>query len=162
MSSGGTALRLSHPTLAMSAAAVLSAEPDSHLPVAGQFDLERIDGNRLAVCWAAYDDHARLLAEYRAGTRRCRWPWSSAATRRFCWRPRRRCRPTATCCAVAGLLREKPLDVVACRGVDLTAPAEAEIILEGFCDPGDPPIMAGPFWRRWAIARRRGRRRSCT
>jgi 4-hydroxy-3-polyprenylbenzoate decarboxylase len=45
---------------------------------------------------------------------------------------------------VAGLLREKPLDVVACRGVDLTVPAEAEIILEGFCDPSEPPVMSGP------------------
>ena len=48
-------------------------------------------------------------------------------------------------CAVAGLLREKPLDVVACRSVDLTVPAEAEIVLEGFCDPSQPPVMAGPF-----------------
>ena len=50
----------------MNAATVLSAEPDSHRPVAGRFDLQRIDGNRLAVCWAAHDDHARLVAEYRA------------------------------------------------------------------------------------------------
>jgi 4-hydroxy-3-polyprenylbenzoate decarboxylase len=48
-------------------------------------------------------------------------------------------------CAVAGLLRERALDVVACRSVDLMVPAEAEIVLEGFCDPSAPPVMAGPF-----------------
>ena len=49
------------------------------------------------------------------------------------------------CCAVAGLLREKPLDVVPCRGVDLSVPAEADIVLEGFCDPAEPAAMAGPL-----------------
>jgi 4-hydroxy-3-polyprenylbenzoate decarboxylase len=48
-------------------------------------------------------------------------------------------------CAVAGLLREKSLDVVACRKVDLDVPAEAEIVLEGFCDPAEPSVMASPI-----------------
>jgi len=42
-------------------------------------------------------------------------------------------------------LRGKPLDVVACRGVDLMAPAETEIVLEGFVDPSEPPVTAGPL-----------------
>ena len=54
---------------------LFSAEPDSHLPVSGRFDLQRIDATRLAVCWAAHDDHARLLGDYRRGISRCRWPW---------------------------------------------------------------------------------------
>jgi 4-hydroxy-3-polyprenylbenzoate decarboxylase len=46
--------------------------------------------------------------------------------------------------AVAGLLRQKALDVVACRNVDLHVPAEAEMVLEGFCDPAEPSIMTEP------------------
>ena len=54
---------------------------------------------------------------------------------------------------MAGLLREKSLDVVACRSVDLDVPAEAEIVLEGFRRPGAaagsrPGRSAG----RWATA----------
>ena len=79
------------------------------------------------------------------GSKRCRWRWSSAAIRRFCWRPRRRLPPGSDVCAVAGLLREKSLDVVACRSVDLDVPAEAEIVLEGFVDPTQPPVVAGPL-----------------
>ena len=48
-------------------------------------------------------------------------------------------------CAVAGLLRQKPLDMVACRGVDLFVPAEAEIVLEGYVDPAEKPVTAGPL-----------------
>ncbi len=53
--------------------------------------------------------------------------------------------PGSDVCAVAGLLREKSLDVVACRSVDLDVPAEAEIVLEGFVDPTQPPVVAGPL-----------------
>ena len=52
---------------AITSAAVFSAEPDSHRPVAGRFDLQQIDATRLAVCWAAHDEHARLLGDYRPG-----------------------------------------------------------------------------------------------
>jgi 4-hydroxy-3-polyprenylbenzoate decarboxylase len=47
-------------------------------------------------------------------------------------------------CAAAGLLREKSLDVVGCRSVDLDVPAEAEIVLEGFIDPTQPLVTVGP------------------
>jgi 4-hydroxy-3-polyprenylbenzoate decarboxylase len=39
---------------------------------------------------------------------------------------------------LAGLLREKPLDAVACRSVDLLVPAESDIVIEGFIDPAQP------------------------
>ena len=47
--------------------------------------------------------------------------------------------------ALAGLLRDKPLDVVACRSVDLTVPAEAEIVLEGYVHAAEPPVEVGPL-----------------
>ena len=35
--------------------------------------------------------------------------------------------------------------MVACRDADLIVPAEAEIILEGYCDPAESSVMAGPL-----------------
>lgn len=130
---------------AITGAMVFSAEPDSHRPVADRFDVQRIDRTRLAVCWAAYDEHARLLGEYQARNQKMPLavviggdPTLSLA----CAAPL----PTGCdVCAVAGLLREKPLDVVGGRGVDLSVPAAAEIIIEGFCDPSQPPVTAGPL-----------------
>ena len=145
MPPGGTALRLSHPTPTANAATVFSAEPDSHRPVAGRFDLQRIDGNRLTICWAAHDDHARLAAEYRARNQKMPLAVVIGGDPAFLLAAASPLPADSDLCAVAGLLREKPLDVVACRGVDLMVPAEAEIILEGFCDPSEPPVTAGPF-----------------
>ena len=36
---------------------------------------------------------------------------------------------------LAGLLREKPLDAVAGRSIDLLVPAESDIVIEGYIDP---------------------------
>ena len=46
---------------------------------------------------------------------------------------------------LAGLFRQKPLDVVAGRSVELAVPAEAEIVIEGQLDPNEPPQTAGPL-----------------
>jgi 4-hydroxy-3-polyprenylbenzoate decarboxylase len=133
------------PRRAITAATVLSAEPDSHRPVAGRFDIERIDRTRLAVCWAAYDEHARLLGEYRTRNQQMPLAVVIGGDPAFLLAAASPLPPGGDVCAVAGLLREKSLDVVACRSVDLNAPAEAEIILEGFVDPVQPPVLAGPL-----------------
>ncbi|MCR4400360.1 MAG: menaquinone biosynthesis decarboxylase [Syntrophomonadaceae bacterium] len=44
----------------------------------------------------------------------------------------------------AGFLREQPVEVVRCRTVDLEVPAHAEIILEGYVNPGETRLE-GPF-----------------
>jgi 4-hydroxy-3-polyprenylbenzoate decarboxylase len=44
----------------------------------------------------------------------------------------------------AGFLRRKPVELVQCRTVDLQVPADSEIVLEGYVDPGETRIE-GPF-----------------
>lgn len=44
----------------------------------------------------------------------------------------------------AGFLRKKPVDLVKCKTVDLEVPADAEIIIEGYVEPGERRIE-GPF-----------------
>jgi 4-hydroxy-3-polyprenylbenzoate decarboxylase len=46
--------------------------------------------------------------------------------------------------AFSGLLREKSVEMVGCKTIDLEVPAEAEIVLEGFVKPGEKH-MEGPF-----------------
>ena len=136
------------PTLfpkAITSAVVFSAEPDSHRPVAARFDLQRIDAVRLAVCWAAHDDHARLLADYRARNQKMPLAVVIGGDPAFLLAAAAPLPAGGDVCAVAGLLRQKPLDVVACRGVDLMVPAEAEIVLEGYVDPAEPTTTAGPL-----------------
>lgn len=130
---------------AITAAVVLSAEPDSHRPTFARFDLQRLDRARLAVCWSDYDEHARLLGEYRVRSQKMPLAVVIGGDPAFMLAASAPLPPGSDVCAVAGLLRGKPLDVVACRGGDLDVPAEAEIILEGFVDPAQPPVVAGPL-----------------
>lgn len=44
----------------------------------------------------------------------------------------------------AGFLRKKPVELVKCKTIDMEVPADAEIILEGYIDPGESRIE-GPF-----------------
>jgi 4-hydroxy-3-polyprenylbenzoate decarboxylase len=45
---------------------------------------------------------------------------------------------------LAGFLRRSPVELVKCETVDLEVPANAEIIIEGYCEPGERRIE-GPF-----------------
>ncbi len=45
----------------------------------------------------------------------------------------------------SGFLRREPLHVTEATTSDLRVPAEAEIVLEGYVDPAQPPGMEGPF-----------------
>ncbi len=133
------------PLRAITSAVVFSAEADSHRPVAGRFDLQQLDAARLAVCWAAHDDHARLLGDYRARNRKMPLAVVIGGDPAFLLAAAAPLPAGGDVCAVAGLLRQKPLDVVACRDVDLMVPAEAEIVLEGCVDPVESPVTAGPL-----------------
>ncbi|MBI3921892.1 MAG: menaquinone biosynthesis decarboxylase [Armatimonadetes bacterium] len=45
---------------------------------------------------------------------------------------------------IAGFLRKQAVELVKCKTVDLAVPANAEIVLEGHCDPGERRLE-GPF-----------------
>ncbi|HEX4130923.1 MAG TPA: UbiD family decarboxylase [Pirellulales bacterium] len=46
---------------------------------------------------------------------------------------------------LAGLIADRPIDLVKCRTHDLHVPAEAELVIEGTIDPSEPTIPAGPI-----------------
>ena len=45
----------------------------------------------------------------------------------------------------AGFLRKEPVQLAKAVTCDLEVPAEAEIVLEGYVDPGEPLVLEGPF-----------------
>jgi 4-hydroxy-3-polyprenylbenzoate decarboxylase len=45
---------------------------------------------------------------------------------------------------LAGFLRRSPVELVKCETVDLEVPANSEIVIEGYCEPGERRIE-GPF-----------------
>jgi 4-hydroxy-3-polyprenylbenzoate decarboxylase len=127
----------------ITAAAVITAEPDTHRQIAGRFDLEMLGRDRLAVCWTGPDEPARLLDGYRR--RAERMPLAVVlGGHPAIFLAASALLPGADPLALAGLLREKALDSVSCRTVDLQVPAEADIVIEGYVDAAEPLIEAGP------------------
>ncbi len=45
----------------------------------------------------------------------------------------------------AGVLREKSVEMVKAKSMDMLVPANAEIVLEGFVDPQEELVLEGPF-----------------
>jgi 4-hydroxy-3-polyprenylbenzoate decarboxylase len=135
------------------AATIFTAEPDSHRMVVGQFNVQLLgnsvgnaaDDARLAIPWFAQDEHAILLNDYRVRGRKMPLAVVLGGDPAFLLASAASLPPGGDVCAIAGVLREKPIDVVACRSIDLEVPAEAEIVLEGYCDPTESPVMAGPL-----------------
>lgn len=46
---------------------------------------------------------------------------------------------------LAGFIRKKKVELVKCITQDIEVPADADIIIEGFVDPGEELVMEGPF-----------------
>ena len=130
------------PTIA--SAVAVSAEPDSHAQTAGRYDFQWLGRDRLAACWADQDEPARLLTEY--GRRGGRMPVALVlgGDPVFLLAAAAPVPSAVDPLGLAGLLRDKPLDAVACRTIDLSIPAEADIVVEGYVDPAEPPVPAGP------------------
>lgn len=45
----------------------------------------------------------------------------------------------------AGFLRSAPVELTACETIPLQVPSNAEIVIEGYIDPGEPLVTEGPF-----------------
>ena len=131
-------------TPAIASATILSADPDSHAQVFLQGDVQISGPDRLIAAWSDIAGAIPLLREY--ANRKTRMPVAvviggDPAVHLAAGAPM----PAAVDpLGLAGLLREKPLDAVACRSIDLLVPAESDIIIEGHIDPADAEARTAP------------------
>lgn len=127
----------------ITAGQLFTADAESGRSSVGRYDLRVLDKSRLAAGWLAHDDPARLMIGY--GERNDRMPLAvvlggDPAGLLAAMAP---LPPEADVCALAGLLRQKPLELVKCRTVELEVPTDAEIVIEGYVDPAEPPADVG-------------------
>jgi len=127
----------------ITAAALFAADPHTHQQVAGRYDLQVLGADRLVTRWAPHDEPARLLAEYRRRNEKMPLAAVLGGDPAVLLAAAAPVPSEVDPCALAGLLREKPLDLVPCRSVDLQVPAEAEIVIEGHVDPSQPEAESG-------------------
>ncbi|MHC4399474.1 MAG: UbiD family decarboxylase [Planctomycetota bacterium] len=140
----------------VTAGQLLTAEADTGRQSCGRYELPVLDRTRLAVAWHDHDEPAGLLLGYRE--RGARMPVAvilggDPAGLMAAMAP---LPPSADALAVAGLLRQKALELVECRTVELSAPADAEMIIEGYVDPAEPPVRTGPLAASGGFCQRSG------
>ncbi len=133
-------------TPAITSATVLSAEPDSHAQVFLPGDVQICGRDRLIAAWSDVAVAIPLFQEY--ASRKTRMPVAvliggDPAVHLAAAAPL----PSAVDpLGLAGLVREKPLDAVTCRSIDLLVPAESDIVLEGYIDPTVAETRTAPRW----------------
>jgi 4-hydroxy-3-polyprenylbenzoate decarboxylase len=125
-------------------ATMLSAEPDTHALVFLQVDLQIRGRNQLVAAWSDIASAAPLLQEY--ANRHARMPVAvviggDPSVHLALAAP---VPASVDPLGLAGWLREKPLDAVACRSIDLLAPAETDIVIEGYIDASDAETRTAP------------------
>jgi len=128
---------------AITAATLLSVDPADERARAVRCDLVLLAPDRLAAYWAESDEPARLLAEYRRLGERMPVAAVLGGDPALALAAAPVLGPRLDVAVVAGLLREKPLEVVRCRSVDIEVPSGAEIVIEGRVDPGQAPVESG-------------------
>lgn len=126
-------------------APVIGQSTYSQQTISGRFDVQLVDRRQLAVCYAEHDDLARHWQDYRQRNEKMPLAIVLGGEPAFMLASAAVLPGRIDACTLAGLFRDKPLDVVACRSIELAVPAEAEIVLEGYLDPQAAPVTTGPM-----------------
>jgi 4-hydroxy-3-polyprenylbenzoate decarboxylase len=119
---------------------MLSVEPDTNAPVVLRGDLQLRGRDTAIAAWAEMADPSRLIDKYR--NRGTRMPLAiviggDPAVRLAVAAP---LTPAVDPLGLAGLLREKPIDAVACRSLELLVPAESDFVIECHIDPAESEV----------------------
>jgi 4-hydroxy-3-polyprenylbenzoate decarboxylase len=116
---------------------VFTVDPDTGIANCGMYRVELLDSNCVAIHWRDNSGGAGHWGKYQA--RRVRMPVAVALGGD----------PAAILAAsaplpenleemhLAGFLRQEPVSMVRCRTSPLNVPAEAEMVIEGFLEPGE-------------------------
>ncbi|GAB4266784.1 MAG: hypothetical protein Kow0092_19880 [Deferrisomatales bacterium] len=123
---------------------VFTKDPRTGGQNVGMYRLQIFDRRTTGMHWHIHKDGSRLHGAHRAAGRRTEVAVAIGTD------------PVLTYCAtaplppgvdelmLAGFIRRKPVELTPCVSVDLQVPATAEIVLEGYVEPGEERIE-GPF-----------------
>lgn len=123
---------------------VFTRDPETGRQNLGMYRLQVYDRRTTGMHWHIHKDGSRAHALHRRAGRRMEAAVAIGTD------------PVVTYCAtapmphgvdellLAGFIRRKPVTLARCVTVDLQVPATAEIVLEGYVDPGEERIE-GPF-----------------
>lgn len=131
----------SQPTV--TAACLVSQDPLTSTASIEPPPLVVLDRNKLGIVWHRYQRSHAHFERFRAAGQRmpvAAWLGGSPGLSLAAAAP---LPADVDAWQFAGSLIGQPLALVKCRSIDLAVPATAEIVMEGYVDPADPPIAIG-------------------
>ncbi len=123
---------------------VCTVDPITKITNVGMYRMQVFDKNTTGMHWHKHKDGARHYQYYEAAGKRMDVAVAIGADPAIIYASTAPLPPAVGEYVFAGFLRQKPLEVVQCTTVDVRVPAEAEIVLEGYVEPGERRVE-GPF-----------------
>jgi 4-hydroxy-3-polyprenylbenzoate decarboxylase len=123
---------------------VCTVDPVTKITNVGMYRMQVYDHQTAGMHWHKHKDGARHYQHYESAGRRMEAAVAIGGDPAIIYAATAPLPPAIGEFLFAGFLRKKPLEVVACKTVDVRVPAEAEFVLEGFVDPHERR-REGPF-----------------
>ena len=123
---------------------VATVDPVTGITNLGMYRLQVYDKNTTGMHWHRHKDGARHYAHYEGMGRRMEVAVAIGADPATIYASTAPLPPAVGEYLFSGFIRREPLEVVRCRTVDIRVPAHAEIVLEGYVEPGERRVE-GPF-----------------
>jgi 4-hydroxy-3-polyprenylbenzoate decarboxylase len=123
---------------------VCTVDPGTKITNVGMYRLQVFDHQTTGMHWHKHKDGARHYQHYEASGKRMEVAVAIGGDPAIIYSSTAPLPPAIGEYVFAGFLRQRPLEVVQCKTIDVRVPAEAEFVLEGFVDPGERR-REGPF-----------------
>ena len=110
----------------------------------GMYRMHVYDDKTTGMHWHIHHDGARHYRDYQRENKRMPVAVALGCDPAITYAATAPVPPEVDEMVFAGFLRKKNVEMVACKTIDMEAPADAEIVLEGYVDPKETRIE-GPF-----------------
>jgi len=123
---------------------VFTKDPDTGIRNCGMYRMQVFDGQTTGMHWHMHKDGASHFRKAEARGQRLPVAVAIGSDPATMYSASAPLPPDIDEMLLAGFLRGAPVEMVKCETCDLEVPANAEIVLEGYCEPGERR-MEGPF-----------------
>ena len=124
---------------------VITQDPESGIRNVGLYRLQVLDSKSLAVHWQIHKDGSHHYWKAKRLGRRLEVAIAIGGEPVLPYVASAPLPPEVDEYLFAGIIMERPVELVKGVTVDLEYPANAEIVIEGFVDPEEPLVDEGPF-----------------
>jgi 4-hydroxy-3-polyprenylbenzoate decarboxylase len=123
---------------------VATVDPASGITNLGMYRVQVFDRNTTGMHWHKHKDGARHYAHYEGAGKRMEVAVAIGADPATIYASTAPLPPVVGEYMFSGFIRQEALEVVQCKTVNIRVPAHAEIVLEGYVEPGERRVE-GPF-----------------